>query len=141
MSKTRKEAVLDSASSTTREASCGKCDKELCSDQSIIVCATCTQRFHIQCQKLSKGKFKVLQEDDGVLWFCQACRRTTRNMISKMSEMEKRLVNLEDKMKTSINEVNVLQKQSQSLQIKNTELEKEVKETKENIKDVMKQHK
>ncbi len=118
---------------------CGKCDKEVSNNQLFVTCSTCSLQFHIQCQKLSKVKLKVLKEEDGILWFCHTCRRTTRNMIGKMSEMEMRLASLENQMRTSIEEIKVTQNQCESLQIINTELEKVVTETKEKLENAEQQ--
>ncbi len=124
-----------SAENRNPRETCGKCDEEVSNSDLFVMCSTCSLHYHIQCQKISKGKLKVIQEEDGILWFCHACRRTTRNMIGKMSEMEKRLVSLESQMKTSIQEIKNLRNQCESLQTKNSALEKAVTETKENLKN------
>ncbi len=125
-----------SAENENPRETCGKCDEEISDTDLFVTCSTCSLQFHIQCQKMSKAKLKVIKEEDGILWFCHACRRTTRNMIGKMSEMEKRLVSLESQMKTSIQEIKNLRNQCESLQTKNSALDKAVTETIENLKNV-----
>ncbi len=115
------------------------CDKELTQGQLTITCATCTLQFHTQCQKITKGKLKIIQEDAGILWFCQACNKTTKNMISKMSQMELRLNNIEIKMEASNKEFEELQNHCKLLQNKNADLENQVTESRETINDLTEQ--
>ena len=82
--------------STSTQSQCGKCDGNLKSKDKAVQCSTCGTQFHAICQNVSDSIFDLLRSEcDGVLWFCNICRKTTRGMIQKMSNMELRLQAIE----------------------------------------------
>ena len=112
---------------------CIKCDKNISAGQLKISCSTCALFFHIKCQKISKAKLNVLQEEEGILWFCESCRVVTKNMISHMSNMEKRMVIFEAQLKSTIKELETVQGLCMTLDNKNKQLEKEVVDLKKMV--------
>ena len=116
---------------------CNKCEKNISRGQSAIECSTCTLKFHIQCQKISKAKYDALfkEEDDSILWFCESCRWVTKNLINKMSAMEKRLGTFESTLKSTSNDLKSVQKLCNTLLEKNNHLDEEMRQLKEKMED------
>ncbi len=112
---------------------CSKCDKNISTGQLKISCSTCALFFHTKCQKISKAKLNVLQEEDGILWFCESCRVVTKNMIGKMSYMEQRLGIFETQIKSTTKELETVQDLYKTLENRNKQLEKDVVTLKEMV--------
>ncbi len=110
-------------------AQCGKCDTNLKSKDKAVQCSTCSTQFHTTCQNVSDTLFDLLSSEcDGVLWFCNICRKTTRGMIQKMSNMELRLQAIEAGRSKDNEEVKGLHNLVLSLQETCKALEKKVKQ-------------
>ncbi len=108
---------------------CGKCDTKLEATDKKIQCSTCTTQFHTSCQEVSDKLLEIItDETNGILWFCNICKKTTRGMIQKMSNMELRLQAIEAARITDHSEMQALSKLVKSLQDSNNTLENKVKQ-------------
>ncbi len=97
---------------------CGKCDSTLKARQKAVQCSTCSTKFHTSCQDISDAKHEFLtsEDNDGIMWFCYICRKTTKGIINKLANMEIRLQRIEmerEKDHTAVKDLNELVHQLQ----------------------------
>ena len=52
---------------------CGTCDQPVTWDHRAIVCDSCDQWYHIDCQDVHSGTYSNLSEDSGIRWDCIIC--------------------------------------------------------------------
>ncbi len=108
---------------------CGKCDVNLKPKDKAVQCSTCGTQFHTTCQNVSDSIFDLLRSEcGGVLWFCNICRKTTRGMIQKMSNIELRVQAIEAGLSKDKEEMKGLHNLVKSLQETCKGLEKKVKQ-------------
>ena len=82
----------------TQTGTCGKCDSNFRPTDKIVQCSTCHTDFHKTCQNVSDSLYEFLNdetENDSILWFCNICRKVTSGILSKLSNIEIRLKQLE----------------------------------------------
>ncbi len=96
---------------------CGKCDSNLKARQKAVQCSTCSTKFHTSCQDISDAKYEFLtSENNGIMWFCYICRKTTSGIINKLANIEIRLQKIEterEKQHTAVKDLNQLVHQLQ----------------------------
>ena len=49
---------------------CGTCDQPVTWDHRAVVCDTCDQWYHINCQDIHSGTYSILNEDENIRWDC-----------------------------------------------------------------------
>ena len=53
--------------------SCGTCDQSVNWDHKGIVCETCDQWFHTDCQNVHSNRYEDLNNDSMISWHCIIC--------------------------------------------------------------------
>jgi len=106
------------------ESACGgsvikKCRKGVISGDEILKCAECDQSFHIQCQNITRTRFKKIQElnedeiADGIEWRCDKCRVIRKEfgkIVKQMDELENRAKDMMERVRIDLTEQMILWK-------------------------------
>ena len=99
---------------------CGTCEKVVKDHQNGLQCDMCDMWFHCGCEKVSAEEYELLERSDSVAqWFCSACRGQVKNLTR------------ENKLK---GENKILREENELLRNRLEELERTMREIKEEIK-------
>jgi hypothetical protein len=52
---------------------CGTCDQPVTWDHRAVVCDTCDQWYHLNCQDVHSRTYSILNEDSAIRWDCLIC--------------------------------------------------------------------
>ena len=58
------------------DSPCGKCEKNVTSEDEALLCELCEHWFHIKCEKITKAQYRQQQKDSAKSrfhWFCTTC--------------------------------------------------------------------
>ena len=63
---------------------CGMCGKNVKEKEEAVQCEHCKKWYHTKCAKIGDKMYEMLQNEDGVKWFCHKCRE-----VDAMGELKK----------------------------------------------------
>ena len=93
----KKKAKGGGVKTQPRKEKCGECANSLTDCDSWAQCEVCEKWFHTKCQNISDEVYSLIQENDGVHWYCKSCDRVFK-LLSSMSLFQER----QDKMEKEI---------------------------------------
>lgn len=84
---------------------CAKCNVDIKSDNSLICEGICNQRFHHKCINLKPNEYKVIQNVQGLKWFCTNCEHLIKfatNIKKEISDFKISVMEELNQLKTQI---------------------------------------
>ena len=81
------------------------CNKIVKDDEEALLCESCHRWFHIQCQNVSRPKYKAIGElGSDISWYCVVCKvsvpkvlDTLSNISNKVEALEEEVENIKDR--------------------------------------------
>ena len=88
---------------------CLKCNKHVKKNDKAIQCSLCDQWIHKDCESMDDATFDVLvrqvENNGGTYWNCKSCRTFAAKFDKRMKDIDRRLVEVEDK--ANVNAVDI----------------------------------
>ena len=119
---------IEHSYSNNRDTVCSTCENMLSDDDPSIQCELCESWFCLECTEMSQGFYNELvssAHSDNVIWYCNGCRRAipgVRKVLNAVSSihtlqesMNKRLINLEEKVNSKPSELSMDYKIDQAM--------------------------
>ena len=78
---------------------CSTCIKECLTDQEVISCELCSNRFHRECLGYNKTQFKAITGLEELKWFCKSCNSKAKDTLSMIKMVMTRMDLLEERNK------------------------------------------
>jgi myosin heavy subunit len=66
-------------------ADCRICAQEVTEGEKAVECEVCQKWFHSKCCKIPDGLFKMIKENENLLWLCDTCNSGCRSLIATLS--------------------------------------------------------
>lgn len=98
---------------------CLHCNFKIMSHQKSVLCSCCDNWFHADCQHVTPVKFKLLShpDSDDIHWFCNVCNKGAVKMFKLLTQMNERQDKFEEKLSLTIDTVDKLEKEVESVQV------------------------
>ena len=97
-----------------RDGGCGLCGKTVKEREEGVQCEYCEKWYHKKCEKIGDQMYEMLQNEDGVKWFCNKCREV--DVIGELrkwkAKMENGLLDLGSKLDSMGGQVEKIRKVS-----------------------------
>ena len=79
---------------------CGRCCKDVKTDERAVGCEICGAWFHITCKGMPVEVYKFMVEDEAgeqLQWYCCSCKRGCTKLLQYVRRVEKMQMELEEK--------------------------------------------
>lgn len=101
--------ILEEMSGRKKDYPCLKCNKHVKKNDKAIQCSLCDQWIHKDCESMDDATFDVLvrqvENNGGTYWNCKSCRTFAAKFDKRMKDIDRRLVEVEDK--ANVNAVDI----------------------------------
>ena len=102
---------------------CGSCKQKVNSKEKAVECEICQLWYHTRCEKINDGTYKILQEDNGIHWYCEGCNKGIAKVLLALANLQKRQDKVEETLDTVRNDFKILK---EDMEKRHEELERKV---------------
>ena len=100
----------------------------------IIGCEVCLRWFHAECANVSKEKFKVIQENEDISWYCIGCNLGAKQLNKKIAVIQMENTRISKNLDDLIQKVNTIEaKMETKMEGIETHLKKDLKAEMKNM--------
>lgn len=81
---------------------CSSCDDNFIVNKSFLTCNFCQKKYHTHCMKMKDSCSKIINESDGLYWYCETCRPVVDTKLSANLSSFQLSQSLLDSIKTTV---------------------------------------
>lgn len=84
-----------------------------------LICHYCSHKFHFRCTGLSKTAFKTINDNENIIWICDACKKIPYSPIINMIEEQRNLIRNHESILQKLLKMNNLHDDALSVSVSN----------------------